>query len=284
MDKETAKAEAKASKERAKEEAKLNKQKQQFLDATAAPSKRIQAFFAYCDLETDTSIIPTLHEYRSRIMLIVSEIIAFSDTQARKGKHFKEDDARSFIGALRKIIIGTPELLEGEFLRVICLALERMLFVEDAFAVRMMALEQLMNMIEAVPSFDTASKLLVSALNFSAYQDSAPGAILPPVHSSSDRTFVFVPAATGSSSSEPAPQQATLELVQQFLTWAERTPEKFVFWYERILGVLVLLFPEEAVAAQVPGAVGDRGFTRGTAPPDLQNMLYQQHVVAKWLK
>ena len=28
---------------------------------------------------------PTLHEYRSRIMLIVSEIIAFSDTQARKG-------------------------------------------------------------------------------------------------------------------------------------------------------------------------------------------------------
>ena len=87
MDKETAKAEAKASKERAKEEAKLNKQKQQFLDATAAPSKRIQAFFAYCDLETDTSIIPTLHEYRSRIMLIVSEIIAFSDTQARKGLH-----------------------------------------------------------------------------------------------------------------------------------------------------------------------------------------------------
>ena len=85
MDKETAKAEAKASKERAKEEAKLNKQKQQFLDATATPNKRIQAFFAYCDLETDTSIIPTLHEYRSRIMLIVSEIIAFSDTQARKG-------------------------------------------------------------------------------------------------------------------------------------------------------------------------------------------------------
>lgn len=143
-DKETAKAEAKASKERAKEEAKLNKQKQQFLDATATPNKRIQAFFAYCDLETDTSIIPTLHEYRSRIMLIVSEIIAFSDTQARKGlllllasfflkllcfhhehttgKHFKEDDARSFIGALRKIIIGTPELLEGEFLRVICLS------------------------------------------------------------------------------------------------------------------------------------------------------------------
>lgn len=85
MDKDSAKAEAKASKERAKEEAKLNKQKQQFLDATAAPAKRIQAFFAYCDLETDTSIIPTLHEYRSRIMLIVSEIIAFSDTQARKG-------------------------------------------------------------------------------------------------------------------------------------------------------------------------------------------------------
>ena len=85
---EHAKAEAKAHKERAKEEAKLNKHKQTFLDPNATQSKRIQAFLEYCDRESETAIVGTIRENASRFFYLISEVLVYSDTQARKGLCF----------------------------------------------------------------------------------------------------------------------------------------------------------------------------------------------------
>ena len=143
-----------------------------------------------------------------------------------------------------------------------------------------MGADLLMQFLESVPEYEDAWKLLISSLNLQSYQgESGNVVLLPTTLVAPDKVLVLLPQSGGAVSGK----RETVEMLDRVLLTAERTRESFVFWYDMILAFVSLLYPEAAVAAGVPGSVGERGFVRGSTPPDLQSVV-AQHVCLRWLK